>query len=427
MSSWRLSIVFAVRRLALPLLVLLCWIESASADTIYPGQVDGARLAGGQVAYALGANVVVATRGPSEWRETTIGFPSPLELDGYAVRRDGSSAVLARDLDGRWLALWDGHRLVRFHRDSKHARFGPAGLALDRAGSPVVAYALWYPSHRTFLRLARPRGDTVRVQAVTRGGFPSTLGYAAAAPVVLDTGAVRVVETYLPAAIDWGLNGWGRFLFSSALGVPVGGIVAGAVGSTLYAAWTEAFPTLGPPAVVLATHAGVVQSGVAIEDAVLADLALTSHGPELAANRCIPAAAFGATGNGPCVGLVKDVGVDGIVAGYAAVGDHRQLLLQTDDALEWFDAPHGLNVRMTLKADLTGRVDGATGGTVALYRERPGVTRVLVDTEPVAPDGSFVLHDPTASPLAEAYRAVYVDAATGIPYAALQPPAGSDG
>ena len=157
-----------VRRFALPLLVGLCWTGSASAETIYPGQVEGARLAGGRVAYVLGANAVIATRGPRSWQDTAIGFPGPVELDGFAVRPDGTSAVLARDLAGHWLALWDGRRIVHFHRDSKQARFGPAGLALDRAGRPVVAYALWYPSHRTFLRLARLRRNSVSVQAVTR-------------------------------------------------------------------------------------------------------------------------------------------------------------------------------------------------------------------------------------------------------------------
>ena len=412
-----------MHRFALPILALLCWTGAAQADTIYTGQVDGARIAGGNVAYVLGANVVVASHGVGGWHGTALRFPSPLELDGFALSPGGGAFVLGRDLAGRWLALWDGRRLLRFHRDSKQARFGPAGLALDASGRPVVAYALWFPSHRTFLRLGRVQADgTISVRSVTRAGFPSTPGYAAAAPVVLETGTVRVVETFLPAAIDWGLTGWGRLLFSSALGIPVGSVLAGAVGPTLYAAWTEAFPTLGAPAVVLATHGHVVQSGVAIEDAVLADLVLTRDGPELAANRCIPAPAFGGEGNGICVGLVNGSGVDGLVAGYAALGEERRLLLQTGDALEWFDAPHGLTVRVTLNPDLTGRVDGANGGTVELYSERPGEARALVDTEPVAPDGSFVLHDATVSSQAAAHRAVYLDAATGIPYAALLAP-----
>jgi len=122
---------------------------------------------------------------------------------------------------------------------------------------------------------------------------------------------------------------------------------------------------------------------------------------------------------------VNGSGIDGIVAGYTASGDDRQLLLQTDDALEWFDAPHGLGARVTLNPDLSGRVDGVTGGTVELYRELPGAPRALVDTEPVAPDGSFALRDATASAEVAAHRAVYIDAATGIPYAALLPPGGS--
>ena len=56
---------------------------AARADTIYSGQVGGARIAGGDVAYVLGANVVVASHGADGWHQTTLGFPSPLELDGF--------------------------------------------------------------------------------------------------------------------------------------------------------------------------------------------------------------------------------------------------------------------------------------------------------------------------------------------------------
>lgn len=390
----------------------------ARAETVYPGQVNAARLfvGGGEtvIAYALGANVEIARKLGSD---QAIGFPGPVEIDGLS--RD---AVLGRDVDGRWLALWYDGELHRFHRDSKQARFGPAGLAVDRAGLPVVAYALWFPSRKTFLRLARvdARGRWT-TRPVTKGGFPSTPGYAAAAPVVRADGTIRVVETYVPGAIDWGLDGWGKVLFSTALGVPVGGVRAAAVGTTLYAAWTTAFPTLGPPAVVLATRADRVRTGVALENAVLADLAVTETGVELAANRCVPAAAFGEAGNGVCGGIVNGVGVDGLVAGYAAAGTERQLLLQTTAGLEWFTAPSGLAYSVTLNADLTGRVEGATSGTVSLYRERPG-ERAVVSVAPVGPDGTFIASDPTASPVVAAHRAVYVDPATGIPYAALAGP-----
>ncbi len=253
---------------------------------------------------------------------------------------------------------------------------------------------------------------------MTREGFPPSRVPAAAAPVVLASGEIRVVETFLPGAISWRLTGWGKLLFSSALGVPTGGVVAVASGSTVYAAWTEAFPTLGPPAVVLASHAERVQSGVALEDAVLAGLALTPEGPELAANRCIPAAAFGLEGNGVCGGIVAGGGVDGVLADYVAVGAERRLLLQTQDGLEWFSSPGPLPVRVTLNADLSGRVDGVSGGTVTIYRERPGEPRTQLATVQLGPDGAFSIPAP-ASPRAAAYRAVYSEPATGIPYAAL--------
>jgi hypothetical protein len=412
------------RYVKLALLAVALWaVASASpanAELVYPGQVDGARLSAEQpgalptVGYVVGSSVHVATRGTSGWTDTAVAFPSAVELDGLAGR-----FLLGRARDGSWLALWDGTKVRYFHRDSKQARFGPAGLAVDRAGRAVVAYALWYPSQRTFLRLARLRDDgSLVVRAVTRKGFPSSRVAPAAAPVVLASGEIRVVETYLPGTIAWRLTGWGKLLFSSALGVPTGGVLAAAGGSTVYAAWTESFPTLGPPAVVLASHGARVRSGVALEDAVLAGMALTSAGPELAANRCIPAAAFGLEGNGICGGLVAGGGVDGVIADYGAAGAGRRLLLQTQDGLQWFSSPGPLALRVTMNQDLSGRVDGARGGVVTIYRERPGEPRTQLAAVPLGADGSFTIPAP-ASPQAVAYRAVYTDPLTGIPYAAL--------
>lgn len=407
----------------------LAFASPVRAETVYPGQVTDARFAvragfSPLVAFTVDGptRLEIAQRSPSGWRPRELGLfqHKDVEIDGLEIDpNSGQAVVLLRQRDGAWLAIWHRGRLHAFHRDSKQARFGPAGLALDHAGRPVVAYALWFPSHKTFLRLARfNAAGKASIRPVTKGGFPSTPGYASAAPVVLGNGKVRVVETFVPGAIDWGLDGWGQLLFSSALGVPSGGVLAAAAGSTLYAAWTELFPTLGPPGIVLARRTDHVESAVVLEDAVLADLALTPDGPELAANRCIPAAAFGAEGNGVCGGLANGVGVDGVIAGYAAAGPDRQLLIQTTQGLEWFDAPQGLTSAVTLNADLTGRVEGASGGTVALYRERPEA-RTLIGSFPVAAEGSFAGGDPTATAVTAAYRAVYVDRASGIPYAAL--------
>ena len=430
----RLSALHGKRRyvklawIALPATVLAAALASPGrAELVHGGQVDGARVAlgaGGRtsVVYVLGPRVVAATRTAEGWASgTLVSFGSAVELDGVAWTPRGI-AVLARARDGSRLVLWDGKRRIAFRRDSKQALFGPAGLAVDEQGRLLVGYALWFPSRKSFLRLARITSDgKVFTRAVTKEGFPSSRTLPAAAPVVLESGEVRVVETFLPAAINWGLTGWGKLLFSSALGVPTGAVAAAAAGSTVYAAWTEAFPTLGPPAVVLATHADRVRSGVEIENAALAALVVTSAGPELAANRCIPAAAFGLEGNGVCGGLVSGAGVDGIVADYEATATGRQLVVQTPVGLEWFASAAAPQPRVRLNGDLTGRVEGATGGTITIYRERPDAPRTPLGVVPLAADGSFSIPAP-ASPLATAYRAVYADPATGIPYAALVGP-----
>jgi hypothetical protein len=408
-----------VRRIALPLVLLVLSGSPAYAETVFPGQVSDARLALGPgdtpvVAYLVGANLVLATRGPTGWTNATVALRrADVELDGLAFGPKGVSALL-RARDGTWLALWDGQRLRSFRRDSKSALFGPSGLTLDASGLPVVAYAAWFPSHKTFLRLVRTNAKGALVTtSVTRKGFPPTSTLAAAAPVVLGSGAVHVVETYLPAAIEWRPipGDWmGQFLHITQLGAPTGGVAATAAGSVVYAAWTEAFPTLGPPGIILAIHSDRARSSLALENAVLAGLALTPQGPELAANRCVPP--------GVCGALVAETGVDGVAAGYAAAPDGtRDLLLATDAGLEWLRSPGPLGVHVTLTPQLTGRVDGGTGGTVTVYRETAGAPRLSLGSFPVQADGSFTASDPTASPVAAAYRAVYVEG--GIPYAAL--------
>jgi hypothetical protein len=254
---------------------------------------------------------------------------------------------------------------------------------------------------------------------VTRDGFPPSPTLPAATPVLMPSGRIHVVETYAPAAIEWRPipGDWeGQFLHSSALGAPTGAVTAAVAGSTLYAAWTEAYPTLGPPAVVLAEHGTRARSAIALENAVLAGLAITPDGPELAANRCVA---------GSCLGLLGAAGLDGVVAGFAAApAGTRDVLLATDEGLDWYRSPGKPSLAVSLARDLTGRVAGATGGSVTLYREHPDSPRTAVGVFPVAADGTFAASDPTATPVAAAYRVVYVDPATSLPYAALLPPAG---
>ena len=182
-------------------------------------------------------------------------------------------------------------------------------------------------------------------------------------------------------------------------------------GSTVYAAWTEAFPTLGPPAVVLASHGSRAQGAVAIENAVLAALALTPSGRSSRRT-----AAWAQS----CLGLVGDAGLDGLVAGYAVErGGARELLLASDAGLDWLRTPLPLSVHVSLSRDLTGRVQGASSGTVSLYREAANGSRTVVGSYAVAADGSFAASDPAAATPPAAYRAVWVDPTTSIPYAAL--------
>jgi hypothetical protein len=75
-------------------------------------------------------------------------------------------------------------------------------------------------------------------------------------------------------------------------------------------------------------------------------------------------------------------------------------------------------VHVSLGKDLSGRVQGASSGRVSLYREAGDGSRMFVGTFPVGAGGSFAGSDPIATPPA-AYRAVWVDPATSIPYAAL--------
>jgi hypothetical protein len=120
------------------------------------------------------------------------------------------------------------------------------------------------------------------------------------------------------------------------------------------------------------------------------------------------------------------VELDGHVDGYAAVGATRQLLLTTDQGLEWFSAPRpAIHVSLAVDADghAAGGVEGVAGGTVSIYRDSPGAPRQLVATAPIGADGSFAAQVPA---FATFYRAVYRDPTTGIPYGALlRVPAGS--
>jgi hypothetical protein len=277
---------------------------------------------------------------------------------------------------------------------------------------------------KTWLRLVTldARGR-MHVHGITKGGFPASAQVPGAAPVLVG-GRLHVVETYTSAAIDWHPKqggGWeGQFLFASRDGTPAGRVGAAADGTNLWSSWTQVY---GDAINVLLTLSAETQeTEIVVDHGIFVSLLLDGGRPEVGAydwaelNDTFIYAGVLADTDGPFTEL------DGRLAGYAAApGGKRQLLLETGNGLEWFEAPGRPTVRVSLSADssgrLTGRVDGGTGGVVQLYRET-GTTRTSLAKLQLAADGSFAYDDaaPTSPTL---YRAVYIDPATNIPYASL--------
>jgi hypothetical protein len=401
----------------------------ARAELVATGVASGALAVGPdgppRVAYVDRDVLVLATRTPTGWTSERVArLPGAGGLvAGIAVSRAGRVAVLAEARSGRWLVLWERLRTTSLlPRLPRGARIGRAGLALDSRGLPVVGYAEWRASKRTFLRIVRFSRGRYRTSGVTRGGFPPSDVPPAAAPVLLPNGAVRVVEAYQSggsAAIDWmpERRDWlGQFIYTSPLASLLGGISAAASPAGVYAAWTVGFPRLGKIAIVLAHHGTPVES-VLVEDAVLAGLALGPDGPMLAATQLV--------GDGLVAAVVREpdgttVELDGAAAGIAP---GPQVLLVRDGGLEWYPLPPA-PPQVTLTATpvpggvaLSGAVSGATGGSVTLYRESPA-GRIAIASAPLSGNGSFgPVEDAPGAPAF--YRAVYADPATGVPAAAL--------
>ena len=381
-----------------------------------------------RVSYLAGRDVVLVRRAGGRWSSVRAGrVPAGKAfVAGLVVDRRGRTSVLVEPENGSWLALGRSGRAVRVvARPRKGASFGPAGLALDAAGRPAFAYALRLRSGKTFLRLvtSHARGR-LRTTGITKAGFPASSLAPGAAPVLVH-GRLHVVETFTSGAIDWQpqrKRPWvGQFLFSSPLGSPTGHVAAAAAGGTLWSAWTQlSSETIS---VFLSQSAATQDTDVILDHGIFVSLALSGGRPEIGAYDWVQIGDWFTY-----AGIVADdtgasAELDGRLDGYAiARGGRHQVLLSTQNGLEWFETPSRPSVKVSLSADaagnLIGRVDGSSGGTVQVYRESPSSPRALVATVPLAADGSFAATDaaPTSPTL---YRAVYLDGAAGIPYASL--------
>jgi hypothetical protein len=351
---------------------------------------------------------------------------------------DRSLAVLRRQKD-RWVKT----RLTGSL--GPDLTLGWPGLTLDRRGLPVVAYTRWH-THSLFSQLILARVGTrgAQTQRVTAGGWPKSYTPPPAAPVLLPDGSVHVVETYgvsgAVGTIEWTprKKTWiGVYLSAGRGGFPIGPMFAApGRGSVVYAAWTEEFPgsLYGGFPVTIATHGREITENVVSERGVTTGLAMTRNGPVVAANEWVSADSFSFSVTEPdavWAGTVTGSGgseLDGRLAGLAAVPHSaaQDLLLSRPDGLSWFRTRGSLPVHVSLSAEaradgtvaLSGRVQGARGGKVTIYRERSKAIREAAGIAKLGPGGTFALVDsPRIRPTF--YRAVYTDPATGIPYAKL--------
>jgi hypothetical protein len=410
-------------------------LPSVARAEVIPGQPTPALLAVGPrgtptVASLDELGLVVTTRSASGWRPSRVKVPVPASeaiVVSAAVGRDGRPVVLVEDLVRRTIVVaWRRQTrwlVVRAARLSTGVQLGIGGLALERRGTPVVAYAFRRASGKTSLRLARidARGR-VTTTAITKLGFPESALPPSATPHVTRGGVVRVIEAYTSAVIDWFRDHgkWtGQFLFASKLGSPLGHVLAIPGPRSAVVAWTQDYPSFGESHVLVQEGPPTGDVADLLPHALLTALTLGSAGAEVAANDWVEIDGWTAFAGLLAFLDAPPVELDGRVEGYAAVGATRQLLLATSRGLEWLTTPRPA-IRMSLAVDAagraTGRVDGATSGTVELYREAPDTGRQRAATAPIGPDGSFAAQVPASPTL---YRAVYRDPVTGVPYGAL--------
>jgi hypothetical protein len=394
-----------------------------------------------RVAALHGGTLAIATRGAAGWTESRVtDLPSPTaSIAGIVVDSRGLVSVLAEDVGGTWLTLlrgrpggtWSRWAIVPLGRAA--GVLGPAGLALDAHGSPVVAYGFMRGAYEprlggipTYVRLARLAGGRIHTAPITKLGFPPSDRPPAATPVLVGK-AIHVVETYTSAAIEWipkRPRGWtGQYLFASELGAPVGPIGAVATTGGIWSAWTQDDSEVGEIRVVLNVHRRSPPRTIELlAHGQLVSLALRGGSPEIGANDWVDLGAYRdyaavvATTGGAAVQL------DGRLETLAASArGGEQVLLQGAEGLEWYTLPtHATRVSLTADPDgkVHGRVDGVAGGSVELYREQEASQRTRIATVALGPDGAFFAQD-SAPILPTLYRAVYRDPSSGVPYAAF--------
>ena len=383
------------------------------------------------VAYLDDRVLVVSTRRASGWQPERVALPVPATeaaLVSASVGRDGRPAVLLEDFVRRMLVVaWrrqSGWLVLRVATLAAGSQLGVGGLAIEPRGTPVVAYAFRRPSLKSFLRLVRidPRGRATTIP-ITKLGFPNSAVPPSAVPHITRSGRIRVVEAYTSALIDWFPDGrtWtGQFLFASQLGSPLGRVLAVPGPTSAVVAWTQDYPSFGESHVLVQQGRPTGGAADLLPHARLAALTLAGGRPEVAANDWVDVDGAEIDAGMLAFSDAPPVELDGQVAGYAAVGATRHLLLATARGLEWFSSPRpATRVSLAVDAttgDATGRVDGVAGGTVELYREALDTGRQLVATASIRPDGSFAAKVPVLPTL---YRAVYRDPVSGIPYGAL--------
>ena len=387
---------------------------------------------------ADGSLQLAARAGDGTWTAQGIaGLPGARALVvGLGVAPGGGTDLLAEDPNGQWLALAEQQgaswRVRTVATAPTGGLLGFGGLALDPAGRPLVAYAYRLSSQKSWLRLVHEdAGGHLVGERVTRDGFPSSLALPAAAPVVLPSGGVRVLETYDFATIEWSRTknhkDWvGQLDYGTSLGSPAGVVQARAVVGAVWSAWTELFPSFGESQLLLTVHGHGESTVILSHHAFLVSLALAPSGPEVAGDDYVDLAGARTV----YAGIVVDptgaaLELAGDLYGYAVdSAGGRQYLLLDANGLGWYRAATAPAARVELTATvdgasfgLSGRVDGVASGSVEVWRET-GAGSELLATLPLSADGSFALSDlPPVRPLT--YRVVYRDPASGLPLASL--------